>query len=94
MTDNLSKFRHDVYHCGALFHRAMAKYFADLNNNAPAAEMAVTARAARETGAAYNAALVALLKQLKSLPDNTEVSREAERAERTISILSFEIQRL
>lgn len=92
MTDDLTKLRHEVYRSGALFYGAMAKYFTDLNNDVTG--LTDTTLTARETGLAYNAALVALLKRLNSMPGNTEISREAERAERAISLLSFEIQRL
>lgn len=94
MTDELIKLRHEVYRCAALFHGAMAQYFAALNGDATAGAVAEITVTAREAGMAYNAALVALLKNLKSLPANEKVNREAERAERNISILSFEVQRL
>jgi hypothetical protein len=94
MTDELIKLRHEVYRCASLFHGAMAQYFAALNSDASAGAVSGITVTAREAGQDYNAALVALLKNLKSLPASEDVSREAERAERTISILSFEVQRL
>jgi hypothetical protein len=73
----------------------MAKYFTDLNNEVVTADaMTDSTRAVSQAGAAYNVALVALLKNLKSLHGDADLSVEAERAERTISILSFEIRRL
>jgi hypothetical protein len=92
MMDELSKLRREVYSSAALFHAAMSKYFTALNDDAAA--VPVTAAVAREAGEDYNAALVSLLKHLKSLPSSLEVSQEAERAERTISLLSFEVRRL
>ena len=92
MTDELRKLRHEVYRSASLFHAAMSKYFAALNDDHAA--VPVTAAVARETGEDYNAALVSLLKHLQSLPADPEVHLEAERAERTISILSFEVRRL
>lgn len=94
MTDELSKLRHEVYAQAALFHEEMAKYYNALNNDASAAALSEASSAARGAGAAYNTALVALLKHLNSLPRSMEASVEAERAERVISILSFEMQRL
>jgi Pyruvate/2-oxoacid:ferredoxin oxidoreductase gamma subunit len=94
MTDELFKLRHEVYRSAALFHGEMAKYFAALNDDSTAATLSEITRAAREAGLAYNAALVALLKHLTSLPRDAETSIEAEQAERTISILSFELRRL
>ena len=94
MTDELIKFRHEVYRCGALFHKALTEYFTALNEDADPAVIAGITQTVREAGEVYNAALVALLKHLKSLPGNAGMSEEAERAERTISILSFEIRRL
>jgi hypothetical protein len=91
MTDELMKIRHEVYISASLFHEAMSKYFSALRDKAAIHD---AASAARKAGLAYNAALVALLRHLKSLPSNPEVHTEAEQAERTISILSFEIQRL
>ena len=93
-TDESVKLRHEVYRCGALFHRALTEYFTALNEDAAATVIADITGAVREAGEVYNAALVALLKHLKSLPGNAEISAEVERAERTISILSFEIRRL
>lgn len=90
--DELIKLRHEVYSTASIFHEAMSKYFAALKDDAAA--VSGVASVAREAGQAYNAALVALLKHLNSLPSNMEINREAERAERTISILSFEVQRL
>lgn len=92
MTNELMKLRHEVYSSASSFHDAMSKYFAALNDDAAA--VPATASVARAAGLAYNTALVALLKHLKSLPSDSEVNREAERAERNISILSFEVQRL
>lgn len=92
MKDELVKLRREVYRTGALFYGAMAKYFTDLNNEGTG--QSDSTLIAREAGLAYNAALVALLKRLNSLPSSTEISREAERAERAISLLSFETQRL
>ncbi|HEX8749408.1 MAG TPA: hypothetical protein VF717_19685 [Pyrinomonadaceae bacterium] len=92
MTDELMKLRHEVYSSASFFHDAMSKYFVALKDNAAAVPDA--ASVARKAGVAYNATLVALLKHLKSLPPNPEVNLEVERAERTISILSFEIRRL
>jgi hypothetical protein len=92
MMDELMKLRREVHSSASLFHGAMSKYFAALNEDAAA--VPVTAAVARKAGQAYNAALVALLKHLKSLPPNPEAALEAERAERIISILSFEVQRL
>ena len=83
-----------MYRCGALFHESMAKYFTALNSMAAAGDIYDARVAAREAGVAYNAALVALLKRLNSIDRNAESSREAERAERAISLLSFEIQSL
>ncbi|MBD0372412.1 MAG: hypothetical protein ICV60_16330 [Pyrinomonadaceae bacterium] len=94
MTDKLLKLRHEVYRCAAIFHEEMAKYYNALNNDAAAEAVSTTARDAREAGTAYNTALVALLKHLNSLPRSSEARAEAERAERVISILSFEMQRL
>jgi hypothetical protein len=94
MTDDLLKLRHESYRCAAVFHEEMAKYYNALNNDASAGAMSDTTRAAREAGTAYNTALVALLKHLSSLPLDAEARIEAERAERTISILSFELRRL
>lgn len=92
MTDELIKLRHEVYSTASRFHLAMSKYFAALKNDTAA--IPELAAIAREAGQSYNVSLVALLKHLKSLPSNLEVTTEAERAERTISILSFEVQRL
>ncbi|HEX8175873.1 MAG TPA: hypothetical protein VF543_12200 [Pyrinomonadaceae bacterium] len=92
MTDELMKLRHEVYSSAAFFHEAMSKYFSALKDDAAAVQDA--ASVARKAGVAYNATLVALLKHLKSLPSNPKVNVEAEQAERTISILSFEIRRL
>jgi hypothetical protein len=94
MTGELFKLRHDVYHSATLFHGEMARYFAALNNDATAEALSEITRGVREAGLAYNSALVALLKHLTSLPHDAEVSLEAEQAERTISILSFELRRL
>lgn len=93
MTDELFKLRHEVNRSAASFHEEMAKYFAALNNDAIAGAMPEIKRAARDAGQAYNAALVALLKHLTSLTRDAEASIEAEQAERTISILSFELRR-
>lgn len=92
--DELFKLRHEVYRSAALFHGEMAQYFAALNNDTAGAALSEIKRAAREAGMAYNAVLVALLKHLTSLPRDAEASIEAEQAERTISILSFELRRL
>lgn len=92
MMDELIKLRREVNSSAALFHAAISKYFTALNDDA--AGVAGAADTAREAGQAYNAALVSLLRHLKSLPFDLEVNREAERAERIISILSFELQRL
>jgi Pyruvate/2-oxoacid:ferredoxin oxidoreductase gamma subunit len=95
VTDKLDQLRHEVYRSAALFHGAMAKYFSVLDDAAAAREtLSEITLAARESGAAYNTALVALLKHLGSLPDDAEAREEAERAERTISLLSFETRRL
>jgi Pyruvate/2-oxoacid:ferredoxin oxidoreductase gamma subunit len=94
MTDELFKLRHEGYRTAAIFHEEMAKYYNALNNDASAAAMSDTTRAARDAGVAYNTALVALLKHLNSLPLDAEARIESERAERTISILSFELRRL
>lgn len=92
MTDELIKLRHEVYSAASRFHLAMSKYFSALKSDTAA--VPELAAVAREAGHAYNVSLVALLKHLKSLPSNLDANREAERAERTISILSFEVQRL
>ena len=92
--DELFNLRHEVYRCAAIFHEEMAKYYNALNNDASAEAIYDTSRAARDAGIAYNTALVALLKRLNSLPRDAETQVEAERAERTISILSFEVQQL
>jgi hypothetical protein len=94
MTDELFRIRHEVYRCAALFHEEMAKYYNALNNDASAVAVSDTTRVAREAGQAYNTALVTLLKHLNSMPRDAETSVEAERAERTISILSFEVRRM
>lgn len=94
MADELLDIRHNVYRCGALFHRGMAKYFDALNADVAGEDLGRTAAAAREAGAAYNSALVALLKRLNSSRPEPEAAREAELAERAISLLSFELQRL
>jgi hypothetical protein len=95
VTEELARLRHEVNSAASLFHGAMASYFSVLNDAAaPASTLSETTVAAREAGLAYNAVLVALLKHLNSLPGDAEVRVEAERAERTISLLSFETRRL
>ena len=94
MTQKVVALRQEVYGSAAQFHGAMAAYFAGLNNKASDADIDKLKRAARETGIKYNAALVALLKHLQSVPRTSTGNREAEQTERTISLLSFEVQRL
>jgi uncharacterized protein (DUF885 family) len=94
MTDELFKLRHEAYRCAAIFHEEMAKYYNALNYDASAGAISDATRAAREAGLAYNTSLVALLKHLNSLTLDSQARIEAEQAERTISILSFELRRL
>lgn len=94
MNQELLTFRQDVYRCAARFHGAMAEYFAALDADKTAEDVVNIRLAAREAGLAYNAALVALLKRLKSVPGDAALNKEAEQTERTISILSFEVQRM
>jgi hypothetical protein len=94
MTGEPVTLQHDVYRCGALFYGALAQYFAALNNDAADEVLREVTLSARRAGEAYNAALVALFKHLQSLPSEAGAGREAERLERAISILSFEIQYL
>jgi hypothetical protein len=94
MTEELSTIQHEVYRCGALFYDALAQYFSALNNDAAGGALRDATQAARRAGEDYNAALVALFKHLQSLPGDAHAGRQAERVERAISILSFEIQYL
>ena len=94
MTEKLLALRHDVYRCAADFHGAMAKYFAALNADSSREDLSHLKLTAGEAGKGYNAALVALLKHLKSVPGDARTNQEAEQTERTISLLSFEVRRL
>jgi len=94
LTDELNKWRQEIYLSASRFHAEMAKYFAALTGDTSAGDIDATKRAAREAGNYYNVALVSFLKHLKTLPLGAELRAEAERAERTISLLSFELSQL
>ena len=94
MAEKAQSLQEQIYSYGARYHQAMAQLFAALSGDEAAGETDETRCHARVAGEAYNGALVALLKHLKSLPETAEVRKEAEWTERTISLLSFEMRRL
>jgi hypothetical protein len=94
LINKLHENRQEIYRSASRFHAEMAKYFTALTGDTFGVDIDTTKMAAREAGNAYNVALVSFLKHLKSLPLGEELRAEAERAERTISLLSFELSQL